>query len=109
MNDDSSSADTSTKKGGDKDVLAKASINGKNKKAPKSLSVSPVVVKEKGVVKDDQIIFPGEELDKPVIPPDPKGKLLTMLRSGIPQVSSSCRLGFLGIQIATIFMERCSK
>ena len=100
LNDDSPSADTSTKKG-DKDVHAKSSIKGKNKKVPKSLGVSPVV-KEQIVITDDQIIFPGEELDKPVIPPDPKGKLLTMLRSGIPQVSSPIRLGLLGIQIPTI-------
>ena len=64
------------------------------------------MVKEQIVITDDQIIFPGEELDKPVIPPDPKGKLLTMLRSGIPQVSSPSRLGLLRIQIPQFVMEK---
>ena len=68
----------------------KGGVPTKSAKVPKSIKVSvPVPQSEKSVLpgggggETKQI---QEETHEKIIPPDPKGKLLTMLRSGIPQV-----------------------
>ena len=71
----------------------KGGVPTKSAKVPKSIKVSvPVPKSEKSVLpsgggggETKQI---QEETHEKIVPPDPKGKLLTMLRSGIPQVRS---------------------
>ena len=64
------------------------SDRAKSAKVPKSISVSVPAPSEKSVLPDGVVVKPEEnQVHEKIVPPDPKGKLLTMLRSGIPQVT----------------------